>query len=274
MEDNRQVTEMEFITKNSKIFPVEVNSSLIEYNKEKAILIIVRDITERKLIQRSIFNAIIQTEEKERKRFAQDLHDGIGALLSSINIYINLMLSHQLEVEEEKNMLRTMKELLDEAIQSAKEIANNIRPNVLSNFGLIDSLNSFFNKINNTGTININFESSEFENQLEQNTELILYRVINELVNNTIKHAAASCINIKLSNAHSSLQIYYDDNGKGFDLKEALNKGEESMGLKNITSRVQSIGGNCEFDTKIGAGTRVRIQINFNKQMGSYTQNG
>ena len=131
------IFEAEHLTKNGKIIPVEINSRLIAYSNGKAILSMARDITERKQTERKIVNAIIETEEKEKERFAKDLHDGLGTLLSSINIYISLIKSGQVDDAQKENLFNYTKGLIDEAIMNAKEIANNLRPNVISRFGLL-----------------------------------------------------------------------------------------------------------------------------------------
>lgn len=253
--------ETEFISKNKQLIPVECNARVVSFKNKQAILTIIRDITERKNIQKKIISTIIKTEEKERLRFAKDLHDGIGSLLSSINIYINMLYANPSDIGEDKKYLTVIKELIDEAIQTAKEVANDIRPNVLSNFGLVESIKSFCEKLDALDKMTVNFDSSEFENKIDNNIELILYRVTNELINNTIKHANASNINIVLKTDQNDIYLYYSDNGKGFDLDEALYHKEDSMGLKNIISRINSIKGKCNIASKPGKGTKISIQI-------------
>ncbi len=255
--------ESEHISKSGKIIPVEIKSRVIDYEGKKAILSIARDITERKQTERKILNAIIETEEKERERFAKDLHDGLGTILSSINIYISLIKSCQIDETERKNLLDNTKGLIDEAILNAKDIANNLRPNVISRFGLVASINSLCEKINNTGVMKIIFNSNNIKNdELNKDIEVSLYRIINELINNTLKHAHASDIRINLLKENEFINLTYTDNGIGFDVEETMNKkNHQGIGLSNIMSRVKAINGVCQINSSSKKGIEVFIKV-------------
>ena len=224
---------------------------------------VMTDITERKQLQSKILSTIIETEDKERNRFAKDLHDGLGALLSSINIYMNLIEQGKISVDELPVIVDTIKSLLNEAVTSSKEIANNIRPNMLNNFGLVASVNAFCEKLNTLGTIKVLFNSKNFSYKLEQNMEVMLWRIINELINNSLKHSSANRINIKLANSQNNLKLAYSDNGIGFDVQKALNTQSDSKGLQNIISRVNSINGKVKITSRPGNGVLVKIVVNF-----------
>ncbi len=255
------INELEAISKDGRIIPLEVNSQIIRYMDSEVILSIARDLTERKQMERKILSVVIETEEKERNRFAKDLHDGLGALLSSINIYINLIRSGELGKAEQENMLIYTKGLVDEAIATAKEIANDLRPTILSRFGLVASVEQFCNQINNTRAIEIHFDSTGFNGNIDKNSEIILFRIINELINNTLKHADAKNIDIRFYNQTNSLFLEYHDNGKGFDLNQKPKDKKGGMGLENIRSRIKSINGNVEIDSKPDMGITVKIEI-------------
>ncbi len=254
--------ESEHLSKDGKIIPIEIISRIIDYNNSKAILLIGRDITERKQTERKILNAMIETEEKDRKRFAKDLHDGLGSLLSSIGIYIGLLKTTDDE-DEKQNLLDYSKGLIDEAVHNTKEIANNLMPSVISRFGLVTSVKTFCNKINNTGLINISVNVDDtFDDKLDNDLGVTLYRIINELINNTLKHAFADKIEINFSKEKKYLILTYSDNGIGFDFDKVMKaKTYTGMGLSNILSRVKVVNGTCKIISSKETGTNVIIKI-------------
>ncbi|MDP4228557.1 MAG: histidine kinase, partial [Bacteroidota bacterium] len=130
----------------------------------------------RREAEKRVLNAVIQTEENERKRFAKDLHDGLGPLLSTVKLSISTL--SQLEKDEvTKNIVDNTDVVINEAIKSIKEISNNLSPHILNNFGLASAINSFINKISYTRQINIAFDSNIFNQRFDGNIEVILYRV-------------------------------------------------------------------------------------------------
>ncbi len=256
------IAEVEYWHKLGHIVNIEMNSKLVDYEGNKAILTISRDISERKQMQKKLVRAIYETEERERNYFAKELHDSLGALLSSINIYINLLRSNQFPEEEQKSILDNTKSIVDDAITSAREIANHLRPNVLTNYGLVPSLHSFCDKINRTGKLNISFRAENYKQVKDDNIELILFRVINEMINNTLKHANAKNITILLSSQNQLVNLNYCDDGIGFDVKKMIdNQGATGMGLRNIISRIHAINGKCDINSSFDEGTRVNIEI-------------
>jgi signal transduction histidine kinase len=257
------IFESELKTKDNKVYPVEIKSRLIKHYGKDAILCISRDISDRKQIERKILNAIIETEHKERERFSKDLHDQLGNILSSMNIYCELIKSATMDEIERENLMGYFKGLLNEAITSTKEIANNLNPNIIANFGLIASARAYCEKINHTGLLKIYLTTSLKDNVLSKDFEVNFYKIITELVNNTLKHAMADRVYIAISQENSNLIIKYEDNGIGFNypkiFREKANKG---MGLFNIASRVAAMGGKLSVESNKTIGTRVKIITN------------
>lgn len=217
----------------------------------------IRNISERKQIEQKVINAIIDTEEKERKRFAEDIHDGVGPLLSSMKYYVNM-----LENEEEKSSRTELKnnlfEVIDEAILSVREISNNLSPHILEDFGLNAAIKTFCSKIPKKQNIKINLQLSDNTNQLNKRIEVVLYRVVIELINNTLKYAEAKNINIILKRAKNELYLSYKDDGIGFDPLKINNKG---FGLLYIQNRIKSLQGVFDLKTKTNNGVDVIIKI-------------
>lgn len=220
----------------------------------------------RRLTEKMFLNTIIQTEEKERKRFAKDLHDGLGPLLSTVKMSVSSL--SQLEHDKTANeIVQNTEMVINEAIKSLKEISDNLSPHVLDNFGLLRAVRNFSNKINTTKAIHINLESNLGDERFENNIEVILYRVICELINNTIKHAKAKKINISLNKKEKFLTIYYQDDGKGFNKNILEEKpGNTGMGFSNIFSRINSLKGEISVESETGKGTNVLIKVRTNEE--------
>ena len=214
----------------------------------------------RLIMEKRVLNAVINTEESERKRFAKDLHDGLGPLLSSVKMSFSAVVA-EADNKNQKAILSSAKQAINEAISSLKEISNNLSPHILDNFGLASAIRSFTNKIDQTGKIKIDFRSNILEKRYSGNTEVILYRAICELITNTLKHAKAKKILISLDEEEGKLKVLYQDDGRGFDYNSVLLNETGGMGLPNIRSRINSINGNFAVDSLPGEGTVVTIEV-------------
>jgi signal transduction histidine kinase len=211
--------------------------------------------------EKQVLNAIIHTEERERRRLAKDLHDGLGPLLSTVKMAISSLTQVEQETKYKEVVVNT-DQILSEAIRSLKEISNNLSPHVLDNFGLASAIKSFSGKISSTKTVNISFNSNMFDVRLNYNTEVILYRVVCELINNTIKHANAKNIEIELTRHRKLLTMTYSDDGEGFEVNDVLHGQSEGMGYANIMSRIKSIKGIINVESDKMHGTKVIIITN------------
>jgi PAS domain S-box-containing protein len=259
-----QSVELSAFNTSGKIIPIEVNSKIIEYENQNVNLSIIRDITERKEVERKILNTVIETEERERKRFASDLHDDIGPLLSSIKMLVNVL--HDTKNQQKKRVILSKSyEVINTAIASIREISNNISPHLLNNFGLNTALSSFCNKINLGKDIQIEFESNIADFRFDRNQEVTLYRIFIELLNNTIKHSKAKHVKIDLNSSDEKLICYYKDDGIGFIVSQQLNKLDKGLGLNNIIHRIESINGKCKIESKPKGGMRVILQVVIDK---------
>jgi signal transduction histidine kinase len=218
----------------------------------------------RRLTEKMFLNTIIQTEEKERKRFAKDLHDGLGPLLSSVKMSVS-SLAQMKHDDATREIVENTELVINEAIKSLKEISDNLSPHILNNFGLIRALNNFTNKINITKTIRINLISDLKDERFDSNVEVVLYRVVCELINNTIKHAKAKKIDISLIKEDQDLNIVYKDDGKGFDVSTIIEQSANvGMGFSNIYSRINSIKGEINIESGQKKGTMVTIKVRMN----------
>ena len=215
----------------------------------------------RRLTEKMFLNTIIQTEEKERKRFAKDLHDGLGPLLSTVKMSVS-SLAQMKHDDISREIVENTEIVINEAIKSLKEISDNLSPHILNNFGLVRALNNFTNKINIARTIKINLESDLKDERFDNNVEVVLYRVICELINNTIKHAKAKKIDLSLAKEGDYLTIIYKDDGKGFDVGKVIEQPSGTgMGLSNIYSRINSLKGEIKIESEHKKGTFVTIKV-------------
>jgi signal transduction histidine kinase len=215
----------------------------------------------RREAENRVLNAIIQTEEKERKRFAKDLHDGLGPLLSTVKMSVST-LSLMDKDPSRKEIIENTAHVIDESIKSIKEISNNLSPHILNNFGLASAIKDFSNKIDDK-VVHIQFDSNGFNRRFDENVEVVLYRVACELINNTMKHANARNIEINLNCQHKTILFSYSDDGIGFNVNEIVgdNPTIQGMGYPNMLSRVNSIKGKMEVESTRESGTKVLIRV-------------
>ena len=214
----------------------------------------------RKEAQKRVLDAIIKTEENERKRFAKDLHDGLGPILSSVKMSI----SHLAKLEKDnqnKEIILNTDMAINEAIKSLKEISNNLSPHILSNFGLVSAVRNFTKKLEEAQSVRISFKTNLENERLDENIEVVIYRVICELVNNTLKHAGAKNITIVLNKEQKQLMLAYRDDGKGFDVEKILGGERSGMGFSNMISRIHTIKGSFDVQSEKNKGTEVMIRI-------------
>lgn len=210
--------------------------------------------------ERRVINAIINTEENERKRFAKDLHDGLGPLMSTVKMSLSA-LGERIKDPTGNVILTNTNHLVNEAINTLKDISNNLSPHVLSNFGLSSALSTFCAKINQTKAVEVDFKSNMEGTRLESEKEVVLYRAACELINNSIRHSGSSRIGIELNKHEKFITLHIYDNGRGFDTSQLGGENSKGMGLSNIETRVKSVDGAFIIESTPGKGTSVLIKI-------------
>lgn len=211
---------------------------------------------QRRISERRILNTVLRTEEKERQRFSKDLHDGLGPLLSSARMSLSALSTPELD-HRSQEILRNTNYVINEAIRSLREISANLSPHILNDFGLARAVSNFINKLPGEG-IRIRYDTNLKGERFDMDIEVILYRVVCELINNSIKHAHASNISVSMHRNDGHIRIFYQDDGKGFDPDEAARRG---MGISNMTSRISSLKGEIEISSSPGAGMSATIDI-------------
>ncbi len=216
---------------------------------------------QRRISERRILNTVLRTEEKERQRFSKDLHDGLGPLLSSAKLSISALADGEMS-SRSREIIDNTRYVIDEAIRSLREISVNLSPHVLNDFGLSRALSSFISKLPREAGLKIAFETNLQGERFDMDVEVILYRVLCELINNSLKHAGASRIDIRLEYSEELLQIRYRDNGRGFEMREVSDRG---MGFSNISSRISSLKGGVSITGRPGKGMEARINVPVHK---------
>ena len=207
-----------------------------------------------------VFSAIIRTEENQKQRFAKELHDGLGPLLASVKMAISSVVKTQ-DIKKSTQILTNTENLIDESISTVKEISYNLSPHVLNNFGLLKAIKSFINKLQINDLPKIVVNSNITNKRFSYNIETVVYRVICELITNTLIHANAQNIYLDILIDTNTLNIKYLDDGKGFDFTDNANE-QHGLGLINIESRIKSVHGSCQIYSKPGEGFNISIVIN------------
>lgn len=216
---------------------------------------------QRKLTERRILTTVIRTEEKERQNFSKELHDGLGPLLSSAKMSL-AELSKTCMNEDDKRLLVNTSHIMDEAIRSIREISNKLSPHTLETFGLAKAVSKFLNRtvsIHSPEEVKIDFKTNLNSERFDHNVEVILYRVIGELINNSMKHSGGTLLKLRMMFDGSVITIDYSDNGRGFNPQEVMDIG---MGLTNMTSRIHSLKGNIEITSTRNQGMSAHITVN------------
>ena len=206
--------------------------------------------------QRARINAEIQTLENERKRIASDLHDDIGPLLSTIKLHIN-----QLEPKSdfETTVLEKSTGYLDDAVAQMRNIANNLLPNILVRKGLTSAIEDYIEKTKSSALLKIEFDYNSII-ELRKEMEINIYRIIQEIVHNTIKHANAANLVIKFRKEGNFIKIVTRDDGVGFNFKNQLKTGQ-GLGLMNFQSRIDALNARFNVISSPQSGTTYIIEV-------------
>jgi two-component system, NarL family, sensor kinase len=213
--------------------------------------------TEKKL---TATEAVLKGEEQERTRLAKDLHDGLGGMLSGIKYSFQTMKGNLIMTPENHQAFERSMDMLDSSIKEMRRVAHNMMPEALVKFGLNTALKDFCNDINQSGALQISYQSIGMDNAvIEQTTAISIYRIVQELINNTMKHAAAKTAIVQVSKVNGEITITVEDDGKGFD--PLILKGGKGIGWSNILGRVEYLKGKLDIRSEPGKGTSVHIEM-------------
>ena len=199
--------------------------------------------------QQILLNASIKFQEEERNRIAADLHDDVGPLLATARLYLNENLIN-LDPASQLQSIFSAKQIIDDAIQLIRNISHSMMPPTLKNFGLENAIGDLFQKINGSGSINASSRFHEYRTRLKLEQELLIFRIVQELINNIIKHSNAGFIHLtQNANAtHTYLRLHHDGQGIVQTEFDRLNQYSTGLGLKNIASRIKVLNGRIFFE--------------------------
>jgi len=228
--------------------------AILIYNSRKRYKLKAEMSHEIQQLQKEQFNLIVDGQEKERKRIARELHDGLGQLLSTIHLSLSSM-------DVQNKQVNSSLHLMDQAISDVRNISHNMMPNALISSGLVPALEDMIHRINSSGKVRANF-SSRVNLETDENIAVAIYRITQEVVNNTLKHSMATELSLNIESVDSKIQLNISDNGKGFETKGS--KENDGLGLKNIHSRVDLLGGQIDIMSEPGEGTQFKIILPIN----------
>ena len=211
--------------------------------------------------QKILLNASIRWQEEERQRIAADLHDDAGPLLATARLYLNENLLKQ-DISTQLQSIYNAKQIIDDTIQLIRNISHSLMPPTLKNFGLESAINDLFQKISGTGAINASCRFHDYRQRLVPEQELLIFRVVQELINNILKHSNSSFMHItqNVQEGRFYLRLHHDGRGITQDDFEKMNKSSLGLGLKNIQSRMKVLQGSINFEKDVSQ-TYYKITI-------------
>lgn len=208
--------------------------------------------------QTDLMNAVFETQESERRRLAEDLHDSVGQVLSAIKLNLH-RLDKNCVNEVTQPLLMDTRKLADECIQEIRNIIQNVLPPILTDYGLLVAVEALCTKVENNTHIKVKFSKNFADKRFPNEIELAMYRIAQELFGNAIKHSEATIINLNMALDSGYLVMEFKDNGKGFNMGDV----KQGFGLKNLQSRVQLINGEINTYSKplSGAITIIKLKV-------------
>lgn len=215
---------------------------------------------QRAMFNRRIMTEVLRAEERSKQHFSKELHDGMGPLLSSAKMSLSALSQDGLS-EQQRELLSNTIYILDQALRSVREISNNLSPQVLVDFGLSQAVQNFTSRLSVMHGVVIRFNTTLTTERFDGDVEVIVYRVICELINNSLKHSGCTDIVLDLEYQDNTLTLNYADNGRGFDPETVTDCG---MGLSNISSRISSLGGTFTINSAKGMGFKATAQVQVN----------
>ena len=224
-------------------------------------MMVIHNITKVKELEADVLSAMIEGQDKERKKIAREIHDGIGPLLSAIRFNLEalqLRFNDQLDSKSRDDLIHIIN-ALDETNRDIRALSHNLMPPVLIDFGLVPAINNLCNKIRNSGKMEIEFITN-LKRRIDAEYELTIYRIVQELTNNSLKHSGANRLVVQLMDHGAQLLMSVDDNGRGVDLGKK-NIYAAGIGLSNVQARVNACRGNCIIESSPDKGFIVQVEI-------------
>jgi len=230
-------------------------------------LLSVNDVTENKNARDAATIALLEGQETERQRLAKEIHDGIGPLMSTIRMNLDAVKSKLSYVPPKtQEQVGAMDDLIQTVAADIRSISHALMPGALIDFGLVQALKGLCDKINQSELVKIEFHHRGFTERLDSNIELNLYRIAQELINNALKYAKAKEIVVQLIKRDIEIMLTVEDDGIGFDANKMDNVLQNGIGMRNIKTRIDVLGGEFTIDSQQGKGVHATAEILLNKE--------
>jgi signal transduction histidine kinase len=267
--------EIRGLKKNGEVIWVMRSLSLIDYKDGPAISGIVQDMTKRRMVEnalressnelRVLSNQLLSTEEKERKRIARELHDGIGQALSAIKFSVENTLRELRKSpnQAELKSLETVIPLTQKTIEEVRRIVKDLRPAILDDLGILATITWFCREFQKVyANIEIKKDINIREKDIPSPLKTVIYRILQEALNNIAKHSRADTVQLGLKKKNSRIKLELHDNGSGFDFARAisLKPSRRGFGLASMRERAELSGATFEINSSPGKGTAIRVQ--------------
>lgn len=267
----RFIKEAQILTKsNEVVYGLFTCSKIFDrFGKFNGYLISVKDITAQKENEKLILKTIITTQSAEQKRVADDLHDSLGQELSMAQLMLSNFSRFDIQDQEYYNLIELCNDIMENAIKRLREICFDLMPNVLVRGGVELAVETLVGKLQNLDDIEIDFVSTENFPRLFSELEIVIYRIIQEFINNMIKHSVANKLNIHLIENEEKIKIILSENGQGFDMNKLNNIGE-NRGIHNIRTKVLAFNGQYDLKSEQGKGTELWVEFPKKEHNGQY----
>ena len=209
--------------------------------------------------QKELLSAVIITQEEERKRIAQDLHDDISSKLNIVSLNSHLLTTPNLTEKEVVEITTNIINLTAKALNNSRKIAHGLLPPVLDKFGLHAGVEELCLEFSSSKTVKVNYENKTIFDIIDNDKHLHVFRILQELMNNSLRHGKASIISIVFENKKEKNWCFYTDDGIGFEMKN--NENQKGLGMKNIESRIAFLNGKMTLESSINKG--ISVVFNF-----------
>lgn len=252
--------EWRHLKKDGTEITVTISAADVEYEKATYRLVLVNDITKQKRIQEKIIQSAIEGEDRERKRIAHELHDGLGQYLVAANMnFVSLHKAIKKLPQKRQEQFNTGRSLLKSALSETRNIAHNLMPQAISDYGLMVALENLISNLEKSTDITFSFNHNCSEFSIKKRASINIYRILQEITSNAVRHAHCSKVSIQLNINENTFTIFVEDDGVGTQLNQAQeNKG---LGLRSIKTRVNNLKGQLDIQSQPGEGMTTTITI-------------
>lgn len=264
--DDVRFEEWVHLKKNGEQLIAEISASDINYSGETYRLVIANDITEQRQIEKQVINSLIEGEERERRRVAMELHDGLGQYLSAANMTFDAILEYTKAMPEEQHeQYKHGLGLLKHAIKESRSVAQNLLPKAIEDFGLALAVEALVEDYEKNTDIQFYYYQNVDGYNISQSIEINLFRMIQETLNNALKHANCTKIDVQIVKDDTDIVCTIEDNGVGFEFNEQ--KKISGLGMQSLQTRSKALNGELDIITAPGKGTLISIIIPLNREL-------